>query len=445
MIKKYVIIFILTFMTFTLAILNTVYGQQLQINSSSAILIDSSTGKALFEKNSNEKMYPASITKIMTAIIAIENGNINDMVTASYEAVHSIPYNSSNVGILAGEQLSLNDLLHCMLIASANESANIIAEHIAGSVDEFVRLMNEKARELGALSTNFVNAHGLHDDNHYTTAHDMALISKYAMKLPLFREIVGIDYMELPPTEKYKEIRYLSNTNHLINKHRASSLTNYLYSPATGIKTGYTTQSGHTLVASAQKDGMEFISVILGGSDENGKNFTYSDTINMFEYAFNNYSIQTIVSTDEIIEETKILFSKNSTPIILTARQSLRALLPNEFDSSLIEKTITIIPNIRAPINKGDIVGYAYYSFEGVSLGKVNLVASKNVEIQQAKVFAYKMIAFLNSLWIKIPFYILFYFVLFVIICRSVMYMIKRKKRAKVVRITNELYIRKRK
>jgi|LSQX01.2.fsa_nt_gb D-alanyl-D-alanine carboxypeptidase len=447
--KKYAIIFIITFITINLTIIYTSYGEQLQINSSSAILIDSSTGKVLFEKNIDEKMYPASITKIMTAIIAIETGNMDDIVTASYEAVHSIPYNSSNAGICVDEKLSLKDLMYCLLIVSANESANVIAEHIAGSIDEFVKMMNTKAYELGATSTNFVNPHGLHNENHYTTAHDMALIAQYAMKLPVFREIVKIDYIELPPTEKYDEVRYLSNTNHLINRHRSSGYTNNLYAPATGIKTGYTSQTGYTLVASAQKDGMEFISVVLCGQNDTGQNYSYADTINMFNYGFDNYKIQKIVSPNDIIEETKIPFAKDATPIILAAQGPLNALLPNEFDNSLIEKAITIIPSIEAPINRGDIIGFVSYSFEGIPLGGVNLLASRTVERDPIKAFFYKIIVFLSSIWVIVPLYILFYFVIFVVTCRVTMSIIKKKKKKRkdpMFLITNNsLYTKRRK
>ncbi len=397
----FITLFVLIFYAFALPVYAKPPSPEIQ--GSSAILIDSATGKILYEKNIHEKKYPASITKIMTAIIALENGTLDDIVTAGPNAVFSIERGSSNIGILVGEQISLEELLIGLLVASANEGANVIAEHIAGSIDEFIDLMNKRAKALGANNTYFTNANGLHNDNHYTTASDMALITRHAMTIPKFRELVNIDYYEMQPTNKYKKIRYLSNTNHLINSHRASRIHNYLYGPALGIKTGYTSKANHTLVAGAAKNDMEFISVVLDAKLEGNRFYSYIDTINLFKYGFEHFSVQTVVEPEAIIEEVAVAEAKDKERVILLSDQHLQALLPNGIDiKNEIKKTPHILSPIKAPIEKGEVLGFVSYEHNGYNLGKINLVAGKNIEREPISIAKEKAVSIITSLWFKI-------------------------------------------
>ncbi len=382
-----------------------IYAQpsEVEIDSPAAILIDSASGNILYEKNANEKMYPASITKIMTAIIALEEGNPEDIVTASYNAVHNLDLDSSHIGILTGEQMTLNNLLYGLLVASANESANVIAEHIAGSSDEFVKLMNEKAIELGVTNTHFTNTNGLHDEKHYTTAYDMAIITRYAMKNSKFRKIVKTDTYAIAPTNKYKEIRNLTNTNHLINVYRRiPGIVDYFYQPAIGVKTGWTSKAEHTLVAAANKNGLEYITVVLGAKKEGNKNYSYIDTINLFEYAFNHFSIKTVAKEMAIIEEIAVPEAKKNEHVILKTAQPVMAILPNDIDNEAIETVITTNSEIIAPIQEGDVLGSVSYVYNGRTIGKASLVADRNVERDPLSVIKNKVIAILNLLWVKI-------------------------------------------
>ncbi|NLY42595.1 MAG: D-alanyl-D-alanine carboxypeptidase, partial [Clostridiaceae bacterium] len=292
--KTAIIITIILCFTYYIPVLSYA-AEAPEIDCPAAILIDSASGRILYERNMHQKMYPASITKIMTAVLALERGNLKDMVTASLDAVTSVGPGGSHIGILPGETLSLEDLLYGLMVASANDGANVIGEYISGSMDEFVNLMNQRAIELGAINTHFTNTNGMPDDEHVTTAYDMAMIAKHAMTIPKFREIVSTSYYEIEPTEKYKEKRYLSNTNHLINKYRATKSYNYYYEPAIGIKTGYTDQANYTLAGAARKNRIELITVVMGGKAVDGKLQIYEDTIKLLEYGFNNFSTQTIV------------------------------------------------------------------------------------------------------------------------------------------------------
>ena len=198
-------------------------------------------GKILSEKNAYERMYPASTTKIMTAILTLENCDLSDTAIASYNAVTSIPIGYNTVNLEIGEELTIEQLLHLLLIPSANVAANILAEHIAGSVESFATMMNTKAVSIGCKDTNFTNPYGLHDENHYTTAYDLALMGQYAMKNDIFRSIVKKTSYILPPTNKYSENdRVFNTTNDLIRPNSSTRADNYYYKNAIGIKTGYT-------------------------------------------------------------------------------------------------------------------------------------------------------------------------------------------------------------
>ena len=277
---------------------NNPTANALTIHSEAAILIDAKTGKVLYGKNEEEQKYPASTTKILTAIIALERLILTDKITASYEAVMSIPAGYSNAAIQPGETLTFQELLDMFLIHSANEVGYILAEHISGSVEEFANLMNQKALEIGCTNTHFTNPSGIQDENHYSTAHDMALIAKYCMQNEEFRKVVAKPSCTIAATDKYEE-RYFVNTNDLL---RESS--KYYYPYAIGIKTGYTSQAKNCLIAASSKDGLELITVVLGAQSlENGDSARNVDTINLFEYGFSNYKFQIIANQNGIVQE----------------------------------------------------------------------------------------------------------------------------------------------
>lgn len=263
-------------------------------SSESAIVIDAKSGQILYEKNAHTKMYPASITKIMTAYLALENGDLNSKITMSEDAVWGIERGSSHIALDVGEQITLEDALYAVLLVSANEAAWGVAEHIGGSLKGFTDMMNTKAAELGCENTHFVNANGLHDDGHYTTAYDMALIAKAALTNEKFMEITSSTYHKIPPTNKNSEQRDLWQDNKLINPD-----SEYYYEYCQGGKTGYTDQAGGTLVTWAQKDNMQLICVTLNGSGASN----YKDSAALFDYFFNNYSYQSPLSGYEFSAE----------------------------------------------------------------------------------------------------------------------------------------------
>jgi serine-type D-Ala-D-Ala carboxypeptidase (penicillin-binding protein 5/6) len=222
------------------------------LTAEAAVLMDAKTGQVLFEKNMNEQKYPASITKIMTGMLALEKGNLADIITMSNEAVFSIGRNTSHIALNVGEELTLEHALYAISMESGNDAANGIAEYISGNLESFAELMNKKAIESGAMNTNFVNAHGLPDPNQYTTAYDMAKIMKEAIKTPGFQEIFSKLRYEMPPTNKQPETRYFHSRNSLLNG-------KYQYEGIIAIKSGWTTQASHTLVTAARRGNRELI------------------------------------------------------------------------------------------------------------------------------------------------------------------------------------------
>lgn len=375
--KRFFIIMILIISLFNLYPLSFADNTEsdFQIYSSGSVLIDSKTGKILLQKDMNKQLYPASTTKILTAIIAIEKLDLNSKLTASRSAVMAIPSGYSNAGIKIGENLSVNDLLEMFLIHSANEVGYIFAEEISGNIDNFANLMNQKATELGCTNTHFTNPSGIHDTNHYSTAYDMALIARYCMKNETFRNIVNKKSCKFSATELYPEERYFKNTNSLLD-----TSNKYYYEYAIGIKTGFTTQAKNCLIASAKKDGIELIAVMLGAeATENGLSGRYVDAKNLFNYGFENYEIKEFLKENTKIKEIEIKnATKDTKKLNLIAKTSLSALFQSNFNISILNPSIEIEENLKAPIAKDTVLGKISYNIDGITY-ESDLIAENDI------------------------------------------------------------------
>lgn len=349
-------------------------------SSSACLLMEESTGKILYSKNANSIMYPASTTKIMTAILTLENCKLSDTAVVSHNAVFSIPSGYSTASLVEGEVLTIEQLLNVLLIPSANDAAVVLAEHIAGSVEAFSDMMNSKAVELGCLNTHFVNPNGIHNENHYSTAYDLALIGKYAMQFPTFKEISSKTRYTLPITNAYsKEDRIFNTTNDLIKPNYSSSPTNYYYKYATGGKTGYTDPAGQCIVATATKDNISLIAVTLHGDfTEDNLSQRALDCKALFEYGFNNFSMVSIAQKGDVASNMKVPnATKDSSSLDLLYSDDIYAFVPNGFDTS------SVTPNIKlsstfAPIAQDTVLGTISYDIDGSNYS-CNLLASHEV------------------------------------------------------------------
>ena len=346
------------------------------IASEAAIVVEVSTGRIIYEKNSTKQMYPASTTKIMTAILTIENCNLTDMVTISESALSNIPEGYVTCGLVAGEQLSVNDLLYALMLPSANDAAYVLAEHIGGSVEGFSNMMNSKAQELGCTATHFINPNGIHSEDHYSTAYDLYLIANYAMKNETFRTIVASKEYTLPATEKYQSNdRVLKTTNNLLEE---SSNSYYKY--AIGIKTGYTSRAGDCLVSEAARDGLEFITVTL-----NGERFT--DTKKLFNYAYDNYTLTKIIEANSIVETIEVeKATKETKNLDVIIDKSITVINNKSLDMSSVIPEVKYNEELVAPIKEGDIVGTIKYKVDDIEYS-ANLLAKNDVEKQTYTIY----------------------------------------------------------
>ena len=330
--------------------------------SPGVILMEESTGTILYEKNSDEAHYPASITKIMTTLLALENGNLSDMVTFSDDAIN----NTEGSGIARdyGEQMTLEQCLYGVMLESANECAYAVAEHVGGTVENFVDMMNAKAKELGCTNTHFANPHGLQDENHYTTAHDMALIAQAAYQNETFRIIIGTKMYTIPPTNKHAEETVLRNHHDMLcTYHNANR--KYLYPYCVGGKTGYTATANSTLVTYAEKDGMTLICVVMNTQSPN----QFIDTVNLFDYAFDNFQVLNVAENDtDYSAETTVDNGNldNIAPFVELDKEAV-IVLPKTAEFS--DTSSSVEYNDSDP----EIAGSITYTYAGRHVGKADI------------------------------------------------------------------------
>ncbi len=378
------------FFNFILLILSLniciVYGNDeiTDISAEAVYLIDNRTNKVLYSKNENQKMYPASTTKILTAILVLENSNLDDLVTASYNAVMSIEEGYSTAKIQISESLTVEQLLQLLLVHSANDAANVLAEYIGGSVESFVSMMNTKLNELGLESSHFTNAYGKHDENHYTTAHDLAYLFKYCLNNETFRKIAGSASCAIPNTNE-SQSRLYPSTNQLLNPNSP----NY-YPFLTAGKTGQTSEARECLVSSAYKNNLELIGVILKSSDR------FFDTRKLYEYGFSNFELKNIVTANDIATQIEVSNATNDTKDLnLLVKETIPALVRSNDTNLDIKTNIHLNDYIFAPIFENDILGTITYEINGVSY-TTDLIASHNVELSEELGYAiYGIVAFI--------------------------------------------------
>ncbi len=360
-----------------------------KINSKIAVLLmDADSGRELYSQNRDAQISPASTTKILTCLLAIENSSMTDVVTISKKA--GSMKTGSILGIKNGEKIVMKDLLVGLMLVSGNDAAIAVAEHVSGSVDEFVALMNSKAQEIGMTSSNFTNPNGLHDDNLKSNVVDMAKLAQYAMKNPTFMEIVGTKEYKLPKTNKQPE-RKLENSNQLMDE----KSKNY-YSGVTGMKTGRTSNAGGCLVASATKDGMNLVCVVFNDHTPN-RTDRWPAARSLFDYGFDNFMtidvspllksaapVQTQVegyALDDSASGLLVFKTPNVSSLYVTLDKTEAQALLDGTDSIEVVPVFDKEPPLKAPVEEGDIFGTVSYksSSTGEILYSDNLIASRSV------------------------------------------------------------------
>ena len=369
---------ILLFCLMIIGIQSISFADEPNLNSEAAILVEVSTGRIIYEKNSTKQMFPASTTKVLTAILVIENCELDEIVTVRESALSNIPSGYVTCNLQVGEQLTVKDLLYALMIPSANDAAYVLAEYVAGSVEDFSVMMNNKARDLGCKTTHFVNPNGIHEDSHYSTAYDLYLIADYAMKNEFFRNLVAATEYTLPATEKYpSEDRILKTTNELLNENSRK----YYYKNAIGIKTGYTSKAGNCLIGGASRDGLEFIAVVLnGGTTNEGLNSRYVDSKKLFEYAYDNFTLTKIIEKGSVVQTLEIENgTKETKHLDLVIDETITVVNNKSIDMNSVIPEINLKETLEAPIAAGDTIGTIKYKVDDIEYS-AKLLAKTNVE-----------------------------------------------------------------
>ena len=348
---------------------------EFSVDAKAALIVEKNTGKIIYEKNSETQNYPASVTKILTAILTIENCKLDDTATVSQSAISQIPSGYVVAPLFIGEQMKIKDLLYALMLKSANDAAYVLAEHVGGSVEGFSEMMNKKAKEIGCKNTHFVNPNGIHNDDHYTTAHDMYLISNYAMKNDIFAKIVSTYQYKLPATNKYpNNDRIMENTNDFINPK-----SGYYNKIVKGIKTGTTLQAGNCLITDSSENGLDFITVVLGAKTSNSK---FSETRKMIKYAYNNYTLTDLHKKGDVIKNIDVENATEETKNLnLIISDDVTVMNNVKIKKDEIKPNIELNENIVAPIKEGDELGTIKYNVDGLEY-TAKLLAQKDVELK---------------------------------------------------------------
>ncbi len=348
---------------------------EIDLIADGAIIINAETGQILYSKNEHTPLFPASTTKILTAIIILEDMNLSDTIIVDPESPYA---GGSHIALEPGEEVTVEQLLNALLIASANDAAEVLARKHSGSIEAFAQVMNTRAAEMGALNSNFENPHGLHNKDHISTAYDLAIIARYAMKNDTFRTIVKTKRYEIPPTNKKTETRYLNSTNSMYQGIAGSTKlidvggtrVPIAYEFSDGIKRGYTPEAQFCFVGSATKDGRQFITAVLKSQSD----AMYEDTRKLMEYAFTGTTKHLIAKSGDLAK-TVTLTNKKQTAVSSIYAGEVSIDLPNEYKIEDIEVKELISNQIELPLKKGEFIGTKEFYLNDSLLHQVALIS----------------------------------------------------------------------
>lgn len=403
--------FLVTVALLAAVVLNTVtlaagYTPPFDLQSEAIYLVNLDTGKVIFEKNADKRMYPASLTKIMTVILALEKIEDLDGVTIPLKLyIQDDVYikgkgSASTAGLALGEEVTPRGLIYGCMLPSGNEAAMMLADYIGdGSIAHFLEMMNDKARELGCTDTNFANPNGLFDENNYTTAKDMAIITRYAMELPEFMEIATTVSKDIGPTNIHTSLT-VTTTNYMMMKG-----SQYYYAPIRGIKTGALPEAGRCLVSSASKDGFTYLMVLMGAplNDENGnaQQLHFTETRKIYEWAFDTFRVKTLLEKGKLVTEVPVTLSTEKDSVGLVSAERFTSLVPSDIEASSVQLLPDIPKSIQAPVSKGDEIGSVRLMLAGEEVGRVVLLANESIEMSKTLYYWEQVKSFFDSFWAK--------------------------------------------
>jgi len=406
------------------------------ISAKGVYLYNLDTDLLIYEKNADEPMYPASLTKIMTCILALEKtGDLDKEMLTYPNYIQDYLYNYQYVqgnggvstgGLLAGQELPMRELLYALMLPSANEAAMIIADHLAGSQESFADMMNARARELGCTGTSFVNPNGLFDARHVTTPRDMALLTQHAMDLPGFMEIVSTTTRRYTPSGG-SELVWETTNQMMVEK------SSYYYPALRGVKTGTLPESGYCFVSTATRDGFTYLLVVMGApiTDSEGKtvsqNTAFAETQRLYDWVFDTYKRKSLVERGKYVKEIPLRLSMDKDFLQLMTADRFTALVPNSVEASSVTMKFDIPESVDAPVKKGDLIGKVTLVLAGEEIGEVELLAAESVSASTLLLVLEKVRAVVGSFWFKFA----IIFILLLIAFYVVMIILRNRGRRK--------------
>lgn len=362
--------------------------EKLAETSKAVIVYELTSDTMIYTWNPDVKIYPSSMVKLMTALVALENGKLSDKVVVTKRALSYVEIGSVSAGLVAGEEVTLEDLLYCMMAASANDAATVIAEHIAGSQASFIKMMNERAQELGCTGTNYTNVHGLHDENTYTTARDICRILDFALDIPEYKNLFCAKSYVMPATNK-KEERQIFTSNHMMS---TETVKKYYDERVTGGKTGATDESGRCLAATAVGNGMELLTIVMGAEatyEEDGlalKTFgSFEETSLLLDHVLEKYTCRQVFYEGQTISQYPVENGTNG--VVAQPSGSAYTVLPADVDASKLTWIYgDTVGTITAPVEKGQKISTVQVWYGAKCLAQADLVAANSVPVWKAPV-----------------------------------------------------------
>ncbi len=439
MVKKCICILFSLFLIFGLFVMpaSAVTPPPFSVTAEGYVLASLDNGYVLAAKNADNKLYPASLTKLMTAIVVLDScDDLSEQVTCTSTALNPLLGTGSSVfNLVDGETLTVEQLLNVLLIRSANDAANVLAEYVGGSIEGFIDLMNKKAISLGMTSSHFANAHGLHDDSHYTTPNDLLKLMKYATKNEDFCEMIGKRRYTVPATDKNPQ-RIAATTVFMQDPN--SQMPSTYYKPTTGGKTGFTDEAGRCLITTARKNGQSFVCILMKCPATNADGAyirnEFAESKQFFEWAFNDFEYKTVYEANEPVEEFTVKYAKENDHVTVVLQRAVNAVMEKAADNSTLQVDVTLKDKeVKAPINKGDILGNATVKYRGEIIDTVPVIALNAVEKDplNADVIKEAISGFFSHPIVKgILYTLLFLIVGFVLYCIAInIYARKRRRR----------------
>ena len=438
--KKYRFLSLLLLIPILLSLIPPAGAQEdLDLFCTHAVLLDASHGEVLYDMKANERAYPASTTKVMTALLvveAIQTGQFSPetVVIVNGTAVQDIPSSYVTSGFKAGEEITVEELLYCLMLPSSCDAANVLAEAVDGSIEDFVAHMNRRASELGCQGTHFTNTYGRHNEEHYSTAYDLSLIMQAALEYDLFRTIIKTAAHTVPATNMSEE-RYFFNTNGLISNNWYSG---YVYDKCIGGKTGNTDEAGRCLVAAAEDGDELLISVVLGSGpmevpgEAELRQGQLRESKRLLEYGFSNFHRVTITRGDEPVEKVKVTLSRQADEVNVKPQGSITKTLPKSMNLEDIETDIRLFADeVEAPVKAGEVMGVMTLSYNGEVYGELDLVAVTSVERSELLYKKQQFFNFFQSSGIKLMLAVVFLLIA-VVMLRLLVFRKKRRPHAGV-------------